>query len=42
MVEQKNFEYIRLMFLVAGHTKFAPDWLFSSIAHTYNKSDGLN
>ena len=28
--------------MVPGHTKFAPDRLFSSIAHTYNRSDVFN
>ena len=35
MVEQRKFDYIRLLFLVPGHTK-------SSIAHIYNKSDVFN
>ena len=42
MVEQRKFDYVRLLFLVPGHTKFSPDRLFSSIAHTYNKSDVFN
>lgn len=39
MVKQGKVDYIRLAFLVPGHTKFSPDRLFSSIAHSYNRSD---
>ena len=42
MVEQRKFDYIQLLFLVPGHTKFSSDRLFSSIAHIYNKSDVFN
>ena len=28
-----------MSFLIAGHTKFSPDLLFSKIAQTYNRSD---
>lgn len=38
MVQQKKLDYIRVSFMVAGHTKFAPDLLFSKIAKTYAKS----
>ena len=30
------------IFLVPGHTKFAPDRLFSNVAHSYNHSDVFN
>ena len=41
-VEKRLANYIRISFMVPGHTKFAPDRLFSSIAHTYNRSDVFN
>ena len=28
-----------MAFLIAGHTKFAPDRTFAAIAQTYNTSD---
>ena len=28
--------------MIAGHTKFSPDLLFSKIAQTYNRSDVFN
>ena len=39
MVQQEKVSFLRLSFLIAGHTKFSPDLLFSRIAQTYNKSD---
>ncbi len=39
MVQQERLTFVRVSFLVAGHTKFAPDLLFSRIAQTYNRSD---
>ena len=39
MVQQKKVEFLRLSFLIAGHTKFSPDLLFSKIAQSYNRSD---
>lgn len=39
MVQQSNLSFLRISFLVAGHTKFAPDLLFSSISQSYNRSD---
>jgi len=39
MVQQRKIEFLRLSFLIAGHTKFAPDLLFSHIAQSYNHSD---
>lgn len=41
MVQQGRLDFIRICFLIAGHTKFTPDILFSKIAQTYNKSDVL-
>ena len=39
MIQQKKLEFLRLSFLIAGHTKFSPDLLFSKIAQSYNRSD---
>ena len=39
MVQQKRLEFVRVSFLIAGHTKFSPDLLFSKVAKTYNRSD---
>ena len=39
MVQHKIIDYIWLSFLIAGHTKFSPDLLFSKIAQSYNRSD---
>lgn len=41
MVQQGRCDFIRISFLVAGHTnyKFTPDLLFSKIAKSYNQSD---
>ena len=39
MVRSKRIYFLQLSFLIAGHTKFSPDLLFSKIAQSYNKSD---
>lgn len=39
MVQQKSIDFIQLSFLIAGHTKFSPDLLFSKVAKSYNRSD---
>jgi len=39
MIQQKKLDHIRVSFMIAGHTKFAPDLLFSKIGNTYIKSD---
>lgn len=39
MLQQKKIDFLHLSFLIAGHTKFAPDHLFSQIAQSYNRSD---
>ena len=39
MVQQGKLDFIRISFLVAGHTKFSPDLVFSTIAQSYNRSD---
>lgn len=42
MVQQGKCDFLRISFLIAGHTKFAPDVLFSKIAKTFNQSDVFN
>ena len=42
MVEERKIDHIRVIFLVPGHTKFAPDQLFSCVSHSYNHSDVFN
>jgi len=39
MVHQQKLDYVRFSFMVAGHTKFAPDRLFAQIVSSYNRSD---
>ena len=39
LVESKLFDHVHVAFLIAGHTKFAPDRIFAAIAQTYNTSD---
>lgn len=39
VVSGHTLDHIRFCFLVAGHTKFAPDRLFSSVANQYNRED---
>ena len=39
MVQQKRVDFLHLSFLLAGHTKFSPDLLFSNIAQSYNRAD---
>ena len=42
MVEQNVFDFIRISFMIAGHTKFSPDLLFTRISQTYHHSDVFN
>ena len=35
-------DFLRIPFLTAGHTKFAPDRVFASIGSSYNHSDVFN
>ncbi len=42
MVQQEKLSFLRVSFLLAGHTKFSPDLLFSKISQTYNRSDVFN
>lgn len=39
MVSQGKLQFVRISFLLAGHTKFAPDLIFAKIAQSYNRSD---
>ena len=39
MIQQGKLDFIRVSFMIPGHTKFVPDLLFSKISKTYNKSD---
>ena len=42
LVQQSRLDHVRLPFMVVGHTKFAPDRLFSRISNSYNSSDVFN
>ena len=42
MVQQDLLSFFRVSFLLAGHTKFSPDLLFSKVAKSYNRSDVFN
>ena len=39
LVQQGVMDFIRVSFMVAGHTKFEPDRLFSMTAKAYASSD---
>ena len=39
IVSQSGLSFLHFCFMPAGHTKFAPDQLFSQIASSYNHSD---
>ena len=42
MIQQGHLSFLRISFLLAGHTKFSPDLLFSKVAQSYNRSDVFN
>ena len=42
IVQEDILTFFRISFMVAGHTKFDPDWLFSSIAKVFNAADTFN
>ena len=42
MVQKKVLDYLRISFLIAGHTKCDVDWLFSITVKSYNSADVLN
>ena len=39
MVQQEKLDFIRISFMIAGHTKFAPDLLFSKVSRSFSRSD---
>ena len=39
MVQHGVLDFIRVSFMIPGHTKFTPDHLFAKIAKAYNRSD---
>ena len=42
MVQHGKLDFLRVSFLIAGHTKFSPDLSFAKIAKDYNQSDVFN
>ena len=42
MVQHHKFDIVRISFMIAGHTKFSVDQLFSRIAQSFNRSDVFN
>ena len=42
IMERNILQYFRVSFMIAGHTKFAPDRLFAVLAKTSYSSDVLN
>ena len=42
LVQQEKFDFIRVSFLIAGHTKFAPDILFSKVSQSFSRRDVFN
>lgn len=39
IVDQGKLDYFRFSFMIAGHTKFAPDRLFAQVSNSYNRQD---
>ena len=39
MVQHKKLNFVRISFLIAGHTKFEPDLLFSKVSQSFSRSD---
>ena len=39
MVQQRKFDFITISLMIAGHTKFSVDRMFSRISQSYNRSD---
>ena len=39
MIALRKLDYIRFCFMVADHTKFAPDRLFAQVSNSYNRQD---
>ena len=42
IVQQNLLDFFRISFMVADHTKFDPDWLFSHITKAFNSADIFN
>lgn len=42
IVQQRVLDFFRISFMVAGHTKFAPDQMFAQTARTFYSSDVFN
>lgn len=42
MAQQHKLDVVRILFLIAGHTKFSHDMIFAKIAKSYNWSDVFN
>ena len=42
LVQQQELDYIRIAFLITGHTEYAPDRMFASIGSSYLHSDVFN
>ena len=42
LVQQNVLDYVRIAFLITGHTKFAPDRVYASIGSSYLHSDVFN
>ena len=38
-VDGRHLDHLHFCFLLAGHTKFGPDCLFSLVANEYNRKD---
>ena len=39
LVERRTLDYVHFCFMVAGHTKLAPDRLFAQVSNSYNCHD---
>ena len=39
LIQQRTLNYMRFCFMVAGHTKVAPDRLFAQVSNSYNRHD---
>lgn len=39
LIQRKTLDYMRFCFMVAEHTKFAPDRLFAQVSNSYNRRD---
>ena len=42
MVRNGELDHLRISFMIAGHTKFAPDRVFSSTGSSYKTEDVFN